>query len=75
MNEIKYDTFGEGSDKKFIKRNLILLIYQTLLYFLKLQFIWKFKLSKGKFNKIIYLYNPLLFARIKKSNLVINRYI
>ena len=75
MNEIKYDTFGEGSDKKFIKRNLILLIYQTLLYFLKLQFIWKFKLSKGKFNKTIYLYNPLLFARIKKSNLVINRYI
>ncbi len=67
MNEIKYDTFGEGSDKKFIKRNLILLIYQTLLYFLKLQFIWKFKLSKGKFNKTIYLYNPLLFARIKKK--------
>ncbi len=67
MNEIKYDTFGEGSDKKFIKRNLILLIYQTLLYFLKLQFIWKFKLSKGKFNKTIYLYNPLLFARIKKN--------
>ena len=61
MNEIKYDTYDIRSDN--IIRNLILLIS----FYYKLQFIWKFKLSKFFLKKIkkkpISIYNPSLFAR------------